>query len=71
MVTRDRCYLVHVVGDLHDSLLGEAQVEVLVPELQRDGDGERSAEQEQRWIQRGTLAFLPEQIPGPATLTSV
>lgn len=71
MVTRDRCYLVHVVGDLHDSLLGEAQVEVLVPELQRDGDGERSAEQEQRWIQRGILAFLPVQIPGPATLTSV
>lgn len=71
MVTRDRCYLVHVVGDLHDSLLGEAQVEVLVPELQRDGDGERSSEQEQRWIQRGILAFLPVQIPGPATLTSV
>ncbi len=52
VVTRDRCYLVHVVGDLHDSLLGEAQVEVLVPELQRDGDGERSSEQEQRWIQK-------------------
>lgn len=63
MVTRDQQvplagrYLVHVVCDLHDALLGVAQVEVLVPVLQRDGDGEGSPEEERRGRQRGVPAF--------------
>lgn len=63
VVTRDQQvplaghYLVHVVCDLHDALLGVAQVEVLVPVLQRDGDGEGSPEEERGGRQKGVPAF--------------
>lgn len=63
MVTRDLqvpltgSYLVHIVCNLHDALLGVAQVEVLVPVLQRDGDGEESVEEKQGGRHRGVLAF--------------
>lgn len=78
MVTRDLQvpltgrYLVHVVCDLHDALLGVAQVEVLVPVLQRDGDGEESPEEKQGWRHKGVLAFQQRTrfLPPPA-LTSV
>lgn len=69
MVTGDRRYLVHVVCNLHDSLLGEAQVEVLVPELRRGGDGGRSAEQEQG-REQSRLLFFFRRGP-PVALTSV
>lgn len=69
MVTGDRRYLVHVVCNLHDSLLGEAQVEVLVPELRRGGDGGRSAEQEQGREQSRLLVFF--RRGPPVALTSV
>jgi len=67
-----RCYLVHVVCDLHDALLGVAQVEVLVPVLQRDGDGEGSPEEKQGERQRGVLAFRQgTRFLPPTALTSV
>lgn len=72
MVTGDRRYLVHVVCNLHDSLLGEAQVEVLVPELRKGGDGGRSAEQEQGREQSRLLFFLQgTTFLAPVALTSV
>lgn len=60
-------YLVHVVGDLHDALLGVAQVEVLVPVLQRDGDGEGSPEEEQGGRQRGNCHGITFLLPTPLT----
>lgn len=72
MVTGDQRYLVHIVCNLHDSLLGEAQVEVLVPELRRGGDGGRSAEQEQGREQSRLLFFLQgTTFLAPVALTSV
>lgn len=53
VVTRDQQvslighYLVHIVCNLHDALLGVAQVEVLVPVLQRDRDRQGSPDEEQ------------------------
>lgn len=78
VVTRDQQvllaghYLVHIVCDLHDALLGVAQVEVLVPVLQRDRDGEGSPEEEKGGRQRGVLAFRQgTRFLPPAVLTSV
>lgn len=51
-------HLVHVVCDLHDALLGVAQVEVLVPVLERGGDGEGSRGKSEMEAERD-LGFLP------------
>lgn len=60
-------YLVHVVCDLHNALLGHAEVEVLVPVLQRDGDGEGSPEEEQggRETEKGPCFSAGDQVSAP------
>lgn len=57
-------YLVHIVCDLHDALLGVAQVEVLVPVLQRDRDGQGSPDEERGGRQRGVVSFS-DQVSAP------